>query len=53
MCRPTFCSMKITQEVRIYAEEQRIATLDLAVERGMQAKAAELKAQGAQRYHKV
>ena len=45
--------MKITQEVRIYAEVQRIAALDLEVERGMQAKAAEFKTQGAQRYHKV
>ena len=53
LCGPTFCSMKITQEVRIYAEEQRIAALDLEVERGMQAKAVEFKAQGAQRYHRV
>jgi len=53
MCGPKFCSMKITQEVRIYAEEQRIAALDLEVERGMQAKAVEFKAQGAQRYHRV
>jgi phosphomethylpyrimidine synthase len=45
--------MKITQEVRLYAEEQHIAALDLEVERGMQAKAAEFKAQGAQRYRKV
>jgi phosphomethylpyrimidine synthase len=45
--------MKITQEVRVYAEEQRIAALDLDAEAGMQAKAAEFKAQGAQLYHKV
>jgi phosphomethylpyrimidine synthase len=55
MCGPKFCSMKITQEVRVYAEEQRIAALDLdaEVEQGMQAKAEEFKAQGAQLYHKV
>ncbi|WP_369960116.1 phosphomethylpyrimidine synthase ThiC [Pseudomonas benzenivorans] len=53
MCGPKFCSMKITQEVRVYAEEQRIAAVDLEVEQGMQAKAEEFKAQGAQLYHKV
>ncbi|TWC41350.1 hydroxymethylpyrimidine synthase [Pseudomonas sp. SJZ079] len=55
MCGPKFCSMKITQEVRVYAEEQRIAALELdqEVEQGMQAKAEEFKAQGAQLYHKV
>ena len=53
MCGPKFCSMKITQEVRVYAEEQRIAALDLGIEEGMQAKAEEFKAQGAQLYHKV
>ncbi|HLD68133.1 MAG TPA: phosphomethylpyrimidine synthase ThiC [Pseudomonas sp.] len=55
MCGPKFCSMKITQEVRVYAEEQRIAALDLDAEAdaGMQAKAAEFKAQGSQLYHKV
>ena len=56
MCGPKFCSMKITQEVRVYAEEQRIAALDLdkeAVELGMQAKAEEFKSQGSELYHKV
>jgi phosphomethylpyrimidine synthase len=56
MCGPKFCSMKITQEVRVYAEEQRIAALDLdkeEVEQGMQAKAEEFKAQGSELYHKV
>ncbi|MBA4288891.1 MAG: phosphomethylpyrimidine synthase ThiC [Pseudomonas sp.] len=53
MCGPKFCSMKITQEVRVYAEEQRIAALDLDAEAGMQAKAEEFKAQGSQLYHKV
>ena len=56
MCGPKFCSMKITQEVRVYAEEQRIAALQLdkeEVEQGMQAKAEEFKAQGSELYHKV
>jgi phosphomethylpyrimidine synthase len=53
MCGPKFCSMKITQEVRVYAEEQRIAALDLDAEAGMQAKAEEFKAQGSELYHKV
>jgi phosphomethylpyrimidine synthase len=54
MCGPKFCSMKITQEVRVYAEEQRIAALQLdEAEQGMQAKAAEFKAQGSELYHKV
>ncbi len=53
MCGPKFCSMKITQEVRDYAKEQRIDTLDLDAEQGMQAKAEEFKAQGSQLYQKV
>ncbi|MDZ7888493.1 MAG: phosphomethylpyrimidine synthase ThiC, partial [Pseudomonas sp.] len=49
MCGPKFCSMKITQEVRVYAEEQRIAALELdEAEQGMQAKAEEFKAQGSE-----
>ena len=54
MCGPKFCSMKITQEVRVYAEEQRIAALELdEAELGMQAKAEQFKAQGSELYHKV
>ncbi|SDT88897.1 hydroxymethylpyrimidine synthase [Pseudomonas pohangensis] len=54
MCGPKFCSMKITQEVRVYAEERRIAALELdEAEQGMQAKAEEFKAQGSELYHKV
>jgi phosphomethylpyrimidine synthase len=40
MCGPKFCSMKISQEVRDYA----------AVEKGMQEKSAEFKAQGGEIY---
>lgn len=53
MCGPKFCSMKITQEVRDYAKEQRIDAVDLEAEQGMQAKAEEFKAQGSQLYQKV
>lgn len=53
MCGPKFCSMKITQEVREYAKEQRIDAVDLDAEQGMQAKAEEFKAQGSQLYQKV
>ena len=40
MCGPHFCSMKITQDVREYAER----------ERGMAQKSAEFLAQGAEVY---
>ena len=53
MCGPKFCSMKITQEVRDYAKEQRIEAVDLEAEQGMQAKAEEFKAQGSQLYQRV
>ncbi|VXC15234.1 hydroxymethylpyrimidine moiety synthesis in thiamin biosynthesis [Pseudomonas sp. 8Z] len=53
MCGPKFCSMKITQEVRDYAKEQRIEAVDVDAEQGMQAKAEEFKAQGSQLYQRV
>ncbi|KJU76113.1 thiamine biosynthesis protein ThiC [Ectopseudomonas oleovorans] len=53
MCGPKFCSMKITQEVREYAKEQRIDAVDLDAEQGMQAKAEEFKARGSQLYQRV
>jgi phosphomethylpyrimidine synthase len=43
MCGPHFCSMKITQEVRDYAEKQDI-------EKGMQEKAEEFKEKGSEIY---
>ena len=50
MCGPHFCSMKITQDVRDYAEKQGLeAEKALAV--GMSEKAAEFKATGAEIYH--
>jgi phosphomethylpyrimidine synthase len=53
MCGPKFCSMKISQEVRDYAADNRIDTVDVAVEQGMEEKASEFKEQGSQLYHKV
>ena len=52
MCGPHFCSMKITQDVRDYAARQGIAE-DQALERGMQEKAVEFVASGAEVYRKV
>ena len=50
MCGPHFCSMKITQDVREYAEKQGLeAEKALAV--GMSEKAAEFKASGSEIYH--
>ena len=52
MCGPHFCSMKITQDVREFAARQGIAE-DQALERGMQEKAVEFVAAGAEIYRKV
>ncbi|KAB2339499.1 phosphomethylpyrimidine synthase ThiC [Actinomadura rudentiformis] len=49
MCGPHFCSMKITQDVRRYADEQGLAESD-ALAAGMRAKAAEFQAAGGQVY---
>jgi phosphomethylpyrimidine synthase len=40
MCGPKFCSMRITHDVRRYAEEHNLSTVD-AIEAGMRAKASE------------
>jgi phosphomethylpyrimidine synthase len=49
MCGPRFCSMKITEEVRAYAARRGIGT-DRALANGMQEKAREFRAGGAQLY---
>ena len=49
MCGPNFCSMKITQDVRAYAEEKGITSTE-ALELGMAEKAREFKEQGAEIY---
>ena len=53
MCGPKFCSMKITQEVREYAANQRIAAVDVAVEDGMREQSERFRKEGSQLYHKV
>jgi phosphomethylpyrimidine synthase len=53
MCGPHFCSMKITQDVRDYAQAHRIEEIDVAVEVGMQEKAREFLEEGASIYKAV
>ena len=48
MCGPKFCSMKISQEVRDYADQQ-----EAELEAEMQNKSEEFKEQGSELYHKV
>jgi phosphomethylpyrimidine synthase len=49
MCGPHFCSMRITEDVRRYAEEQGIETTE-AVAAGLAEKAAEFKKSGGELY---
>jgi len=51
MCGPHFCSMKITQDVRDYAEQVGLAAKE-ALEKGMEEKAKEFVEQGAQIYQR-
>ncbi|SDX39323.1 hydroxymethylpyrimidine synthase [Marininema mesophilum] len=50
MCGPKFCSMRITQDIRRYAEEQQLPVTD-AKEEGLREKAAEFREKGSQIYH--
>ena len=49
MCGPKFCSMRITQDVRAYAEEHGVAD-EQAIEIGLKDKAGEFVATGAEIY---
>ena len=49
MCGPTFCSMKISDEVRQYAAEHGMDTQE-AIEAGMEAKAKEFAEAGGEIY---
>jgi phosphomethylpyrimidine synthase len=51
MCGPHFCSMRITEDVRRYADEQGVKEED-AIERGLEEKAAEFTKAG-ELYQKV
>ena len=53
MCGPHFCSMKITQEVREYAEREGIADAGAALEQGLRDKASEFRHEGAEVYRKA
>jgi phosphomethylpyrimidine synthase len=52
MCGPHFCSMRITQDVRDYAEKTGIVAAD-ALTKGMKEKAKEFVEKGAEIYAKV
>ncbi|MBS0337397.1 MAG: phosphomethylpyrimidine synthase ThiC [Proteobacteria bacterium] len=52
MCGPHFCSMKITQDVRDYAEKHKV-TDEAALKKGMQEKAIEFVRKGSEIYHKA
>ena len=53
MCGPKFCSMKISQEVREYANSNTAGDVDQALDKGMAAMAKEYNEQGRKLYHKV
>ncbi|MCI5106332.1 MAG: phosphomethylpyrimidine synthase ThiC, partial [Pseudomonadales bacterium] len=53
MCGPKFCSMKISQEVRDYAEERGLDTVDAAIEAGMEEMAEEYNQSGRKLYHEL
>ncbi len=50
MCGPNFCSMKITEEVRKYAEQKGLEENDALFAKGMKEKAAEFNSQGGEIY---
>jgi len=49
MCGPHFCSMKITEDVRKFAEEQKVSEQE-ALQKGMEEKAKEFVERGAEVY---
>jgi phosphomethylpyrimidine synthase len=51
MCGPHFCSMKITQDVRDYAEQHGMSA-EQALSRGMQEKAVEFVKKGGEIYNR-
>ena len=52
MCGPSFCSMKITREVRDYAQRQGLSEEE-ALRKGMEEKAVEFVRQGGELYRKA
>jgi phosphomethylpyrimidine synthase len=49
MCGPKFCSMRISQDIRNYAKENKLDTKE-AIEKGMKEKATEFKRSGGKIY---
>ncbi len=52
MCGPHFCSMKITQDIREYAQDKGIASFDEAISIGLDEKSREFKMLGKKIYIK-
>jgi phosphomethylpyrimidine synthase len=52
MCGPHFCSMKITEDVRKYAAEQKVSEQE-ALQKGMQEKSREFVEKGSELYSKA
>jgi phosphomethylpyrimidine synthase len=52
MCGPHFCSMKITQDVRDYAQKHGLSA-DEALQQGMREKAVEFVRQGGEVYRRA
>jgi phosphomethylpyrimidine synthase len=50
MCGPNFCSMKISQEVRDYSDNNEIALSSKEIEKALQQKAEEFKEKGSEIY---
>ena len=53
MCGPHFCSMKITQDIRQYAEREGLPDVQLAIEAGLREKAKEFTVQGGEVYREA
>ena len=53
MCGPNFCSMKITQDVRDYADSLGLDDVDEALDKGMSEKAEEFREKGGELYNTV
>jgi len=53
MCGPHFCSMKISQDVRDYAEQQGLENMDDALQKGMDEMSKEFKEKGGEIYNKL
>ena len=52
MCGPHFCSMKITEDVRKFAEQQKLSESE-ALQTGMEQKSKEFAEAGSEIYSKV